>query len=516
MVKQIGIVLLILTGFAITVLDLLPIVGYALFAVGVILSAAYQWSLIREFDYAETKLKNLQKQEKENLPTLLDRANYNSRELERTQKQNEEYERFIEEMSEIAELVKTGQFNRYMTGNYSKSVEAVKSSFNEAISNYNSFMTLMTESLGEIKGKNFDYRIDALYGFKFDDVTRMFNDMVQALIDDRKYLLENGTILQDNAEALDKGVGQLSQSVTKQSNSIQTTKKSVESIRDQIFQIASDSDEIDKKSREIKKVVHMVNYIADQTQLISLNTSIEAARAGIHGRGFAVVADEVRKLAEKTMESLEIVDKTIDALSIAVSEINTKIHKTEDAIKRVDSSMDEIYQITKETLDVAGDTDTISTEVSELSKTFHDAIDGKYDSKKTAKKLDVVKFDASELDEAMSSMKQEDLDNLSFGVVELDKDGNIVKYNSAEGDITGRDPKEVIGRSFFNEVAPCTKSPVFYGKFNEGVTKDDLNVMFDYTFDYNMAPTKVKIQMKNNDEVISDDGKTYWIFVKRL
>jgi methyl-accepting chemotaxis protein len=514
MVKQIGILFIILTGFALGIVGF-QYIGYPLFALGVILSAAYQWSLIREFDYAEMKLKTLQKQSKEELPTLLDRANYNTRELERIQEREEEYKAFIAEMVEIAELARSGQFNKYMTGKYTKDVEAVKSAFNEAISNYNSYMTVLIESFREIKDSNLDYRMDVHYGFKFDDVTREFNEMVQGLVDDRKYLLENGNILEENAGSLDKGVTQLSTAVNKQSTTIQHTTKSVENIRGEVHQIAEDSDEIAKKSREIKEVVHMINYIADQTQLISLNTSIEAARAGIHGRGFAVVADEVRKLAEKTMESLEIVDKTIDALNIDVVAINSKIHKVEESVNRVDTSMHEIYEITKETLDVAGDTDTIATEVAELSKTFADAIDGKYDKNKTAKKLEVVKFDPKELEGAMNSMSQEQLDNMSFGVVELDKDGNIVKYNSAEGDITGRDPKEVVGKSFFNEVAPCTKSPVFYGKFNDGVNKDDLNVMFDYTFDYNMAPTKVKIQMKNAEEE-ADKDKTYWIFVKRL
>ena len=125
--------------------------------------------------------------------------------------------------------------------------------------------------------------------------------------------------------------------------------------------------------------------------------------------------------------------------------------------------------------------------------------------------MDVVKFDSSDLDSKLSGMTSKDLDSLAFGAIELDRDGKILRYNSAEGDITGRDPKETLGRNFFNEVAPCTKSPEFYGRFEKGVKAGNLNAIFEYTFDYKMRPTKVKVQMKKD---LQKDS--YWIFVKRI
>ncbi|WP_423842081.1 photoactive yellow protein [Acanthopleuribacter pedis] len=125
--------------------------------------------------------------------------------------------------------------------------------------------------------------------------------------------------------------------------------------------------------------------------------------------------------------------------------------------------------------------------------------------------MERVKFDESDLNNALANMNPNEIDSLSFGAVELDGSGKIVRYNAAEGDITGRDPKSVVGKNFFTDVAPCTNSPEFYGKFKEGVASGSLNTLFEYRFDYEMTPTKVKVHMKN-----AMAGDTFWIFVKRV
>jgi len=124
--------------------------------------------------------------------------------------------------------------------------------------------------------------------------------------------------------------------------------------------------------------------------------------------------------------------------------------------------------------------------------------------------MEIIKFDDNNIENKLSDLSDVEVDQLSFGAIQLDGEGNILFYNAAEGGITGRDPKSMIGKNFFNEVAPCTKSQEFYGRFKEGVEKDDLSVLFEYTFDYKMTPTKVKVHMK---KALAGDG--YWILVKR-
>jgi photoactive yellow protein len=124
--------------------------------------------------------------------------------------------------------------------------------------------------------------------------------------------------------------------------------------------------------------------------------------------------------------------------------------------------------------------------------------------------MEVVQFGTDDIENTLAKMGEGQLDKLAFGAIQLDADGNILQYNSAEGDITGRDPKEVIGKNFFTNVAPCTDSREFRGKFEEGVKQGSLNSMFEYTFDYKMQPTKVKVHMKK-----AMVGDSYWILVKR-
>ena len=100
---------------------------------------------------------------------------------------------------------------------------------------------------------------------------------------------------------------------------------------------------------------------------------------------------------------------------------------------------------------------------------------------------------------------------MAFGAIQLDASGKILQFNAAEGRITGIDPSSVVGKNFFTDVAPCTNTPKFKGAFDAGVKEGTLNTMFEYLFDYNMAPTMVRVHMK---KALSGDG--YWIFVKRL
>ena len=126
--------------------------------------------------------------------------------------------------------------------------------------------------------------------------------------------------------------------------------------------------------------------------------------------------------------------------------------------------------------------------------------------------MDMVRFGEESIANVLARMKPADIDQLPFGVVQVDENGKVIFYNETEGKIVGLSKEGMAGKNFFKDIAPCTFRPEFYGRFREGVRQGDLNVMFEYVFQNDkVQPVKVRVQMK---KAIS--GDTYWIFVKRL
>ncbi len=88
---------------------------------------------------------------------------------------------------------------------------------------------------------------------------------------------------------------------------------------------------------KIEKILYVVRDISTKTDLLSLNASIEAVRAGQSGKGFSVVADEVARLAEKTQESISEIESAVDIFKDEFEQLKKSFNKTKELVGKLDS-----------------------------------------------------------------------------------------------------------------------------------------------------------------------------------
>ena len=117
-----------------------------------------------------------------------------------------------------------------------------------------------------------------------------------------------------------------------------------------------------KKSQDITNIV---KRISNQTNLLGLNASIEAARLGEEGRGFNVVAEEIRKLAVSTKESIEKIEGIVNGLQKTSGNMSEEVFKIEKAAYQQGNS---IYEITESTQNLYNLIERLRAEAEELSK----------------------------------------------------------------------------------------------------------------------------------------------------
>ena len=119
-------------------------------------------------------------------------------------------------------------------------------------------------------------------------------------------------------------------------------------------------------TQEIGDVVNLIRDIAEQTNLLALNATIEAARAGEAGRGFAVVASEVKSLAVQTAAATE-------RISVQIAAVQTSTTSAVEAIRR---NTERMQEINRHTSAVADSLEEQSTATGEISRNVSGAAEG--------------------------------------------------------------------------------------------------------------------------------------------
>jgi methyl-accepting chemotaxis protein len=132
---------------------------------------------------------------------------------------------------------------------------------------------------------------------------------------------------------------------------VATAHDSITTIRRQVDLIVNHMLELGKKSQQIGAVLDIVAELAEQTNILAINATIEAAGANEAGKRFAVVADEIRKLADRVAGSTKEIRGLIDDVR---SSVNTTIMTTEGGSKSVDAGAKQFSEVAAAFGEIAG------------------------------------------------------------------------------------------------------------------------------------------------------------------
>ena len=135
---------------------------------------------------------------------------------------------------------------------------------------------------------------------------------------------------------------EIAQSVEEAQQEVESLKGSSQQVKEHFRNMGETFDIFQKSVKEIKGSTSKIITIADQTNILALNASIEAARAGQQGKGFAVVAVEVKELA--------------DEIKNLVAEVNVNISDVEQGTEKLSASIEASYKALEESINKVNET----------------------------------------------------------------------------------------------------------------------------------------------------------------
>jgi len=154
------------------------------------------------------------------------------------------------------------------------------------------------------------------------EAQQQFHQVTQAI--ERIESMVNSTqAVAANAKQVETAVQQANQTVKAGDTAMNKTVDGIMAIRETVAETSKKIKRLSESSQKISKVVSLISNFTTQTQLLALNASIEATRAGEYGRGFSVVADEVRSLSRQSAEATREIEKLVQEIQAETVEVTT-------------------------------------------------------------------------------------------------------------------------------------------------------------------------------------------------